>query len=218
MKTLFSGIILSTALTLGFSSIASATSDYYYEAGPNFVRTAYMTSYNLDTDYFIFTNYQAAGNYHFYSRGTLDLIGGVWSDTYTTELALNDDNYYGTDTNFCVDAYLYYAEDIAVYVQGFNDAQEGYYDVVGSVGTCADDPNTNPYGLIYDPNTGTTYDPNAPTYDPNAPTYDPNAPTYDPNAPTYDPNAQGTVEISAVSLPVILFSLLGLAAVRLRRF
>ena len=215
MKSLFSGIILSIALTLGFSSIASATSDSYYQTGPTFNQSAYLTSYTYETDSFYFTNFEGDGNYHFYSTGSVDVMGSIWSDTYMYELAFNDDNYYGTDINFCVDSYLFYGEDITINVTGFWEYDEGNYNVIGAAGTCADDPNTNPYAIAYDPNANTPYDPTTdPTYDP---TYDPNAPTYDPNAPTYDPNAPGTVEVSAFSLPVVLFSLLGLAAVRLRR-
>ena len=197
MKSLFSGIILTLALSLGLTSIASATSDSYYQTGPTFSQAAYMTSYTYETDSFYFTNYEADGSYHFYSTGPLDLVGSIWSDTYMMELAYNDDNLYGYDTNFCVDAYLFYGEAITVNVQGFSGYEEGSYNVVGAPGSCMDDPNTNTAG-IYDP--GYT----DPGY---------TDPGYtDPN------NGEATIEIAAVSLPVVLFSVLGLAAVRLRRF
>ena len=204
MKSLSSGIILALTLSLGLNSTASAANIDYPQSGPVFTETAHLVgaaSGTSDIDTFYFNN-QTAGTYHFYSTGTTDTFGHIYSDTYLTTLASNDD---GADNlNFCVEAYLSANEDISIYVQGYSSSSEGDYTVIGAVGTCADS------GYYF-----TDFGNPAPvdgTYNPYPPTYDP---TYDPNN---DPNAPTTIEISAVSLPVLLFSLFGLAAVRLRRF
>ena len=169
MKTLFSRIILALSV-LGFASAASAADLNYPQSGPIFSESAYLVGGVNEVDTFYFYN-STAGNYHFYSTGSVDTYGTVYSDTYASILSQNDDS--GYSLNFCVDAYLLAGENITVLVEGYSNSSEGSYTVVGAAGTCASNPASD---------------------------------------------AAPASEVSAFSLPVVLFSLLGLAAVRLRRF
>jgi len=165
MKTLFSGIILSLALSLGLISTATAADIDYPQSGPIFTESAYLVGGLGEVDTFYFTNNSGAGTYHFYSTGGVDTYGYLYSDTYTSTLDQDDDS--GSGLNFCVDSYLFAGEDITIAVEGYSNSSEGSYTVVGASGSCS---------------------------------------------------SLTEEDSAAISLPVVLFSLLGLGAVRLRRF
>jgi len=196
MKTLFSRIILAISLTLGFSATSWATVYNFPQSDSVFTDSSYIIGgSNGDIDVFYFTN-PIAGTYHFYSTGSTDVYGYIYSDTHATTLASNDDS--ATGYNFCVEAYLYAGENVSVVVTGYSSTSTGSYGIVGASGTCAD----SGYGY----------------FDSNATVPLEFSNSVDPYVDPYvDPNADGVVEVSSFSLPVVLFSLLGLAAVRLRR-
>ncbi|MDH5518412.1 MAG: hypothetical protein OEY36_11445 [Gammaproteobacteria bacterium] len=179
MKTLFSGIILSLALSLGFVSTASAASIDYYPTTILFDQSAQMIGGGGEIDTFTFTNNNVSGTYHFYSTGAVDLFGVLNSNTYGTVLAQNDDG--GSSWNFCVESYIYAGESLTLEVFGYSSSSDGPYSVHGYAGSCSD------------------------SY-------------YSYNFDAIPASSAGADETSAISLPVVLFSLLGLAAVRLRRF
>lgn len=190
MKSLYFKAILAISLTLGFSATSWATVYLFPQSDSVFTDSSTIIGgTNGDIDVFYFNN-PIAGDYHFYSTGTTDVYGYIYSDTYLETIASNDDG--ATDWNFCVDSYLEANENISVVVTGYNSLSTGSYGVVGSTGTCAD----SGYG------TSTTVV-GAPTEFTSGP-----AP-----APTPAEESGG-----AFGLPAIIFTMLSLAAVRLRRF
>ncbi|MDH5393255.1 MAG: hypothetical protein OEY11_08735 [Gammaproteobacteria bacterium] len=184
MKSLFSRIILSLALSLGLISAASAADIDYGQSGPIFSQSAYLVGGIGEVDTFYFTN-SSAGTYHFYSTGTVDTYGYIFSDTYSSTLASNDDS--ASSLNFCVESYLYAGENITIYVEGYSSSSEGSYTVVGASGSCADSGYNFVDSNVSAPTGGTA-------------------------------NSADPAEASALSLPVVLFSVLALGAVRLRRY
>ena len=186
MKSLMTKLALPLTLALGLISNAFAADIDYPQTGPIFVESAYLvgtTGGGGEVDTFYFTN-TIAGTYHFYSLGAVDTYGYIYSDTYSTTSASNDDGV-AFAAGFCVEAYLEAGEDITVYVEGWSSSSEGDYTVVGSAGSCADS------GFFFS-DSGVA-------------------------APVTASN-NAVPDSGAFSLPVILFTILGLGAVRLRRF
>lgn len=187
MKSLFSRIILAITLTFGFSATSLATVYGFSQSDSIFTDSSYIIGgTNSDIDVFYFTN-PVAGTYHYYSTGSTDVYGFIYSDTSLTTLASNDDINGSLNRNFCVEAYLNANEDISVVVTGYSASSTGSYGIVGSSGTCADS------GYSY---TDTNTAPPA----------------------EFDGAPSNVIEVSALSLPILLFSVLSLGAVRLRRF
>jgi len=185
MKSLTTQLALSLTLVLGSLSNAFAANIDYPQTGPIFVQDAILVQGDVDT--FFFTN-AIAGSYHFFSYGFGDGItsfdtdtwGYIYSDTYASTLASNDDS--GPSLGFCVEAYLLAGENITIYVEGYSSLSDGDYTVYGLPGTCADS------GFFYTNDGGTAPVP-----------------------------APASSDSGSFSLPAILFTILGLGAVRLRR-
>ncbi|MDH5423447.1 MAG: hypothetical protein OEY29_00465 [Gammaproteobacteria bacterium] len=135
MKTKTTQLALSLSLLLGSASMASAASLDYPQTGPVFSDSAYMVGGGGEVDTFYFTN-QTAGSYYFYSTGTTDVRGYIYSDTHSMTLASNDDG--AGYPNFCVEANLLAGEAISIAVDGWTSSTDGSYGVVGASGTCAD--------------------------------------------------------------------------------
>ena len=175
MKSLTTQLALSLTLILGSLSNAFAADINYPQTGPIFAEDAYLVGGIGEIDTFYFTN-TTAGTYNFYSVGSVDLTGQLWSDTYGYQLDYNDDGV-ASFGGFCVEYYLFAPEAVTLIVQGWSSGDEGDYTIVGSAGTCAD-----------------------------------SAAAGWPN-----PNASSSSDSGSFSLPAILFTILGLGAVRLRR-
>lgn len=179
MKKMFSRILLTLSISFGFMSNVSAANIDYNVFDPEFSQSALLIGGIGEIDTFYFTNYSTSGTYHFYSTGNIDLFGVLYSDTFSTTLAQNDDG--GSVFNFCVEKNLVANEAITLSVFGYDDTDNGSYTIEGVAGTCADS------GFVY---------------------------TYS-NIPA---NSAAAEDSGAFGLPAILFTILGLSAVRLRRF
>ena len=81
MKSLTTQLALSLTLVLGSLSNAFAADIDYYQTGPIFTESAYLIGGIGEIDTFYFTN-SVAGTYHFYSYGTGDGISTYDTDTY----------------------------------------------------------------------------------------------------------------------------------------